>query len=100
MSELFLAERKNDRLEQRLDTIKLREKGKARREEVDYEFCRGEVPMEPSTAVKIKVFQEEIEKLKIENLKFILDNTHMKERPKTGEDMIDETNSSSSDSSS
>jgi len=100
LSELLLAERRNERLEQRLETIQLREEKKAKHGEVDYEFYRVEVPMEPETALKIKVFQEEIEKLRGENQKLMKENAEMKENITSGEDIRDEMTSSSSDSSS
>merc|ERR1711864_51810 len=60
----MLIERKNEGLEARLEGIRMREEEKMRRGEVDYEFSKGEVPMEPEMAAKIVVFQSEIQRLR------------------------------------
>merc|ERR1712059_12679 len=67
LAEYMLIERKNEGLEARLEGIRMREEEKMRRGEVDYEFSKGEVPMEPEMAAKIVVFQSEIQRLRRED---------------------------------
>jgi len=54
-------------LERRLMEVKDGEETKARKGEVEYDWRKGEAHMEPETAEKIRVFQEEIARLETEN---------------------------------
>jgi len=54
-------------LEMRLVMVKEQEEKKAREGEVEYDWRKGEVHMEPETAQKIRVFQNEIANLEAEN---------------------------------
>merc|ERR1719369_1728525 len=80
LNEYMFVERKNEILEARLETIRIKEEGKAQRGEVDYEFHKGEIPMEPEMADKIRVFQNEIILLKTENQRLLKENKDIKER--------------------
>merc|ERR1711864_60741 len=68
--------------------------------EVDYEFSKGEVPMEPEMAAKIVVFQSEIQRLRRENSKLREENKEMKERLRNDDSESSSSSDSSSDSSS
>jgi len=74
ISEFLLLERRNEVLTERLGAISRREAEKARHESVEYDFHRGEVPMEPDTAQKIQIFQKEINLLKAENQSLVGEN--------------------------
>jgi len=93
-------ERKVERLEKRLEEINQREAMNALTGEVDYEFHRGEVPMEPETATKIKVFQAEINRLLRENKSLNFENSTLKRRLRNYSSSSSASSSSSSDSSS
>jgi len=103
-------EKKLENLEKKLDEINTREAMKAMTGEVDYDFLRGEVPMEPETAEKIKVFQTEIKKLMRDNKNLAGENAILKRRNKSAtasrqyhtssSSSSDESSSSSSESSS
>lgn len=101
-------EKKVDGLEKRLEEINNRELMKALTGEVDYEFHRGEVPMEPETAEKIQVFQAEISRLLEENNALTAENAALKRRLggrrfqsySSSSSSSDSDDSSSSDSSS
>merc|ERR1711892_493827 len=80
LKEFMVIERKNEVLEARLESIREIEEEKARLGEADYEFHKGEVPMEPEMAQKIKVFQNEISLLKTENQKLLKENIDIKDR--------------------
>jgi len=73
-------EKQVEALEKRLEEIQDRETTKELTGEVDYEFSRGEVPMEPETAQKIKVFQAEIRRLMRENKNLHLENARLKRK--------------------
>ena len=77
MSEYVLLERKNEALEEKLEFMRGQEEEKARRGLVDYDFEKGEVPMDPETAAKIKIFQREIERLQSENTRLTTENSEM-----------------------
>merc|ERR1712083_775935 len=72
--------------------------GKARRGLVDYNFEKGEYPMDPETAEKIKIFQLEIARLQGENERLHTENSTIKES--LSGRLQDDHKSSSSDSSS
>ena len=80
IQEYLNMEKKVDHLEKTLEEINTREEMKALTGEVDYEFHRGEIPMEPETALKIKIFQREISRLNKENLILRKENTMMKRK--------------------
>jgi hypothetical protein len=77
MEEFLLLEKTVEELEGRLAAIGAREEAKARRGEADYEFARGEVPMEPEVAAKIRIFQEEILRLGLENSRLAAENAEL-----------------------
>jgi len=98
-------EKKLENLEKKLDEINTRETMKAMSGEVDYDFLRGEVPMEPETAEKIKVFQTEIKKLMRDNKNLAGENAILKRRNKSAasaasRQYLQTSSSSSSDESS
>ena len=74
IQEYLVLEKTVERLEGRLEAITAREEDKARRGEADYEFHRGEVPMEPDMAAKIRIFQAEIGRLGAENARLLAEN--------------------------
>merc|ERR1712228_1002673 len=74
------------------------EEEKARRGLVDYNFEKGEYPMDPETAEKIKIFQLEIARLQGENERLHTENSTIKES--LSGRLQDDHKSSSSDSSS
>jgi len=76
-------EKQMEALEKRLEEIQDRETTKELTGEVDYEFSRGEVPMEPETAQKIKIFQGEIRRLMRENKNLHLENARLKRKHRT-----------------
>merc|ERR1719278_818329 len=98
LHEYMLLERKNETLEEKLEFMRGQEEEKARRGLVDYNFEKGEYPMDPETAEKIKIFQAEIGRLQRENERLHLENSTIKESL-TGR-LQDGHNSSSSESSS
>jgi len=100
LNEYMILERKNEVLEARLVSIRVREEEKARNGEAEYEFHKGEIPMEPVMAQKILIFQNEINLLKVENQKILEENTDIKERLQQFSESSSESSSSSSDSSS
>lgn len=76
-------EKQVEALEKRMEEIQDREAVKALTGEVDYEFSRGEIPMEPETAQKIKVFQAEIRRLAKENKALHLENARLKRKQRS-----------------
>lgn len=76
-------EKQVEALEKRLEEIQDREAVKALTGEVDYEFSRGEIPMEPETAQKIKVFQAEIRRLAKENKALHMENARLKRKQRS-----------------
>jgi hypothetical protein len=108
MEEFLLLEKTVEELEGRLSAIAAREEAKARSGEADYEFARGEVPMEPEVAAKIRIFQEEISRLGVENSRLAAENAELTRRQllaanvsesEEEEDLGDSSSSSSSSSS-
>lgn len=99
LSELILLERKNEALEEKLEFMRGQEEEKVRRGLVDYDFEKGEVPMDPETAEKIQIFQQEIDRLQSENTRLNSENMEMKERLEKDKESSSESSSSSSDSS-
>jgi len=94
-------EKKVESLEKTLEEINHRETMKALTGEVDYEFHRGEVPMEPETAEKIRVFQSEIKRLIRENKTLHQENSRLKRKLKSpASRRYSESSESSSSSSS
>merc|ERR1719245_644993 len=80
IQEYLGVEKKLELLEKRLLDINQRETMKALTGEVDYEFHRGEVPMEPDMAEKIQVFQSEIKRLMKENKTLQMENSSLKRK--------------------
>jgi len=100
LNEYMIVERKNEVLEARLENIQNQEEEKAKRGEADYEFHKGEVPMEPEMAQKIKVFQNEINLLKAENQRLLKENMDIKDRLRQNSESSSISSSSDSSSSS
>jgi len=92
--EYMIMEKRVEELKKRLEEVRVREEAKARAGEADYEFFKGEVPMSPPTAQKIRVFQSEINKLNIENISLRKENSHLRTQL-SGEDKEDGSSSSS-----
>jgi len=80
IQEYLSVEKKMELLEKRLEDINHQEAVKAWNGEVDYEFARGEVPMEPDMAEKIKVFQAEIARLIQDNAHLLRENSSLKRK--------------------
>merc|ERR1712173_347252 len=95
LHEYMLLERKNEALEEKLEFMRGQEEEKARRGLVDYNFEKGECPMDPETAQKINVLQLEISRLHGENER--LQEEH---DSSSSESSSSSSSSSSSDSSS
>ena len=102
IQEYLVLEKTVERLEGRLEAITAREEDKARRGEADYEFHRGEVPMEPDMAAKIRIFQAEIGRLGAENARLLAENGDLQSQLllRHLDDEDDDCSSSSSSSSS
>lgn len=67
INEYMLMEKAVSSLEKRLEEVTTREEMKALYGDVGYEWRKGEIHMEPDTAEKIRIFQEEITRLIEEN---------------------------------
>jgi len=67
-------------LEKRLQEVRERETMKELTGEVDYQFSRGEVPMEPDMAQKILIHQSEIRRLMKENKALHVENARLKRK--------------------
>merc|ERR1711894_814321 len=93
LHEYMLLERKNETLEEKLEFMRGQEEEKARRGLVDYNFEKGEFPMDPETAEKIQIFQREIERLQIENTRLHAENSDMKERLQPKDDPSESSSS-------
>merc|ERR1719189_1072181 len=78
LHEYMLLERKNEALEEKLEFMRGQEEEKARRGLVDYNFEKGECPMDPETAEKINVLQLEISRLHGENERLQQENSRIK----------------------
>jgi len=100
IQEYLGVEKKLELLEKRLLDINQRETMKALTGEVDYEFHRGEVPMEPDMAEKIQVFQGEIARLISENHNLHRENTSLKKKLVRSRHSSSSSSTSSSGSSS
>merc|ERR1712004_260546 len=96
--EYMLLERKNEALEEKLEFMRGQEEEKARRGLVDYNFEKGECPMDPETAEKINVLQLETSRLHGENERLQHENSRIKNL--TGRLQEDHDSSSSESSSS
>jgi len=102
LDEFMKVERRNEILEARLDSIRLREEEREKNGEADYQWSKGEIPMEPEMAEKIRVFQNEIEKLRNENSRLIIENKELRDRlsdSSSSESSSDSSSDSSSESS-
>merc|ERR1711971_1485007 len=97
LHEYMLLERKNEALEEKLEYMRGQEQEKARRGLVDYNFEKGEYPMDPETAEKIKIFQLEISRLQGEKERV---TKRLKDQDHKSSSSDSSSSSSSSDSSS
>jgi len=100
IQEYLSVEKKMELLEKRLEDINHQEAVKACNGEADYEFARGEVPMEPDMAEKIKVFQTEIARLIQDNAHLLRENSSLKRKLVRTRHHSDNSSASSSSSSS
>merc|ERR1719336_3223793 len=96
LHEYMLLERKNEALEEKLEFMRGQEEEKARRGLVDYNFEKGECPMDPETAQKINVLQLEISRLHGENERLQQENSRIKDLTERLQEDHDSSSSSSS----
>lgn len=103
INEYMMMEKAVSSLEKRMEEVTTREEMKALYGDVGYEWEKGEMHMEPDTAEKIRIFQEEISRLIQENSGLGGDNVRLRqenqaESKETSGDSS-ETSGHSSDSS-
>eukprot|EP00096_Caligus_rogercresseyi_P002718 TRINITY_DN14975_c0_g1_i1.p1 TRINITY_DN14975_c0_g1~~TRINITY_DN14975_c0_g1_i1.p1 ORF type:complete len:244 (+),score=41.79 TRINITY_DN14975_c0_g1_i1:69-800(+) len=91
INEYVAMESRIEILEARLAAIAEREE--AIKDRVHYDFSKGEVPMSPEIAEKIRIFQKEIHSLEIENIR-------LREASRASSDSSSSSSSSSSSGSS
>lgn len=92
-------------LESRIDILekrlaKTRQRRVTRLKNMDFDISRGEVPMEPEVAEKIKIFQREIHILEVENQGLRRENQRLRRKHQMEERRIAEEGDSSHSSSS
>lgn len=78
ITDYMIMEERVETLNKRMMEVNAREELKARNGEADYEFHKGEIPMSPETAEKIRIFQTEILKLKTDNVSLKRENSELK----------------------
>lgn len=100
IKDYMILEKRVDTLSKRMVEVNNREELKARNGEADYEFHKGEIPMSPETAEKIRIFQAEIQKLKNDNTSLKKENYELKIQLTQIKSSTTSSSSSSSDSSS
>jgi len=100
IEEYMLVEKGVKLLEKKYEEMSAQEQLKARLGTVDYDWEKGEVAMEPETAEKIRIFQEEILKIAEENRKLALENSRLvaENKASKSESSESDTDSDSSDS--
>ena len=97
IEEYFSLETEVRDLEKKYDEMTAQEQLKARLGAVDYEWEKGEIAMEPEVAEKIRIFHEEIAKIRDENRLLEEENLRYRSESRT---YVDSESSSSSDESS
>lgn len=107
IEEYMVIEKDVKMLEKKYEEVRAQEKLKARLGTVDYDWEKGEVKMEPETAEKIRIFQQEILKLvadnrilRNENSRLVADNRAHEARLNLRSSSEDDSDSSSSNSDS
>lgn len=78
ITDYMIMEERVETLNKRMMEVNAREELKARNGEADYEFHKGEIPMSPEMAEKIRIFQAEILKLKTDNVSLKKENFELK----------------------
>lgn len=79
INEYMMMEKAVSSLEKRMEEVTTREEMKALYGDVGYEWRKGEMHMEPDTAEKIRIFQEEITRLIQENSGLGGDNVRLRQ---------------------
>jgi len=100
ITDYMILEKRVDTLTKRMVEVNAREELKARNGEADYEFHKGEIPMSPETAEKIRIFQAEIQKLKNDNNSLKKENYELKIQLAQIKSSTTSSSSSSSENSS
>jgi len=100
IEEYMLVENGVKLLEKKYEEMSAQEQLKARLGTVDYDWEKGEVAMEPETAEKIRIFQEEIMKIAEENRKLALENSRLVAENKASKSESSDSDTDSSDSDS
>ena len=98
IEEYLMYEAEVKELERKYQEMTTQEQVKARLGQVDYDWEKGEIAMEPDVAEKITVFHSEIAKIREENR--LLEEENLSYRSQTAGDSSDLSSSDSSDSSS
>lgn len=91
LAEYMILERKNEKLEEKLETIK-------KLEEVHVENVNGRINPDVEFTNRVINLQSEMEKLKMENQRLLAENQEMKKRLSTESESGDSSDSSSSSS--
>lgn len=106
IEEYVIIENDVNLLEKKYEEMTAQESLKARLGEVDYDWEKGEIEMEPEIAEKIRIFQEEILKLvtenselQVENNRLVADNIGQKNEESDDSSSDDSSDDSSSDDS-
>lgn len=100
ITDYMMMEERVETLTKRMMEVNAREELKARNGEADYEFHKGEIPMSPETAEKIRIFQAEILTLKTDNVSLKKENYELKIQLNQIKSSTSSSSSSSSESSS
>lgn len=100
IEEYIMIEKDVKLLEKKYEEMSAHEQLKARLGTVDYDWEKGEVAMEPEIAEKIRIFQEEIEKLAQENRSLALENERLGAENSSSSEESSCSDSSDTDSSS
>lgn len=98
IEEYMVVEKDVALLEKKYEEMSAQEQLKARLGTVDYDWEKGEVAMEPETAEKIRIFQEEILKVAEENRLLALENSRLVAENKANKSESSDSDTDSSDS--
>jgi len=98
IEEYMVVEKDVKLLEKKYEEMSAQEQLKARLGTVDYDWEKGEVAMEPETAEKIRIFQEEILKVAEENRILALENSRLVAENKANKSESSDSDTDSSDS--